>query len=205
MADLRPLTWNVAALLSEPLGSTRDHDVAGVTIPLPDDLRLDDPIQGHVRLTRTNRGLLVTAALEASLDAECSRCLRAIEVPIELRIEEEALPSLDPDGQPIDRAGEPDILRLNDHHELELEPSVADAISLAEPIAPVCRPDCPGLCAVCGEPMETGDHRHDEDEVDPRLAALLDFRPAEQAESSPGPVTDERRARSKVDGRTATR
>ena len=202
-ADLRPLTWNVAALLSEPAGSTRDYDVAGVTIPLSDDLRLADPIDGHVRLTRTNRGLLVTSSLATALDAECSRCLRDIEVPIDVRIEEEALPSLDLDtGQSIARATEPDVVRLNEHHELELQPVVADAISLAEPIAPVCRPDCPGLCPVCGERMETGDHRHDEDEVDPRLAALLDFHPADEAKSGSGTGAARRRRGSKVDGRT---
>jgi uncharacterized protein len=205
-ADPRPLTWNVAALLSEPAGSTRDYDVAGITIPLPDELRLADPVEGHIRLTRTNRGLLVTASLATALEAECSRCLRETEVPIEIRLDEEALPSLDLDtGQPVDRDAEPDVLRLNEHHELELEPVVADAISLAEPIAPLCRPDCPGLCPVCGDRMDTGDHRHDEDEMDPRLAALRDFRPADETRRPPAPRRTGERRGSTVDGRTSTR
>ena len=33
---------------------------------------------------------------------------------------------------------------------LELVPIVRDAIHLAVPIAPACRPDCKGLCAICG-------------------------------------------------------
>ena len=41
-------------------------------------------------------------------------------------------------------------LFLDDHHELHLEPAVREAISLAEPIAPLCRSDCPGLCDTCG-------------------------------------------------------
>jgi len=173
-----PLTYNVARLLAEPAGSSRDYLVAGVTIDLDAaDLRLADPIEGRVHLARTNRGLLVTAGLTTSLAASCSRCLRDIEVPLDLRIEEEALPSIDlHSGLPLDVSAEPDVVRLTDHHELELEPVVRDAISLAEPIAPLCEPDCPGLCPRCGERLAGGDHDHPDDEGDPRLAALRALR-----------------------------
>ena len=58
---------------------------------------------------------------------------------------------------------------------MDLEPPVVDAIVLAEPIAPLCRPDCPGLCVVCGQPLEAGDHDHPDDDIDPRLEALRGF------------------------------
>lgn len=173
-----PLTWNVAGLLGDEAGATRDYEVAGVTIDLGDDLRQADPIEGHVRLARTNRGLLVIADLTTSLQAECSRCLREIEVPIEIFIEEEALPSLDlHTGHPIEpEAGEEESLRLTDHHELDLEGPVREAIQLAEPIAPLCRPDCPGLCLVCGERLDEGTHHHPTDDIDSRLEALKAFK-----------------------------
>lgn len=175
-----PLTWNVSGLLSEDPGATRDYVVAGVTIDLGDDLRLADPIEGHVRLSRTNRGLLVTARLATSLQAVCSRCLRDIEVPIEIAIEEEALPSVDlHTGLPVAAgAGEEEPIRLTDHHELDLETPVREAILLEEPIAALCREDCPGLCLVCGERLEEGDHDHPADDIDPRLEALRGFKPA---------------------------
>jgi uncharacterized protein len=175
---VEPLTWNVAGLLGDEAGATRDYEVAGVTIDLGDDLRQADPIEGHVRLARTNRGLLVIADLTTSLQAECSRCLRDIEVPIEIFIEEEALPSLDlHTGRPIElEAGEDELLRLTDHHELDLESAVREAILLAEPIAPVCRPDCPGLCLVCGGRLDEGTHDHPTDDIDPRLEALRAFK-----------------------------
>ena len=182
-----PLAWNVAALLTESPGSTRDYLVAGVIIDLGDDLRLADPLEGRVRLSRTNRGLIVQADLDTSLDTQCSRCLRDIEVPLQLHIEEEALPSLDlQTGVPLDTSAEPDALRLTDHHELDIEQTVREAILLAEPIAPLCEPDCPGLCAVCGERLTSGPHDHGEDAIDPRLAVLralkLDDDGADQAE-----------------------
>ena len=68
------------------------------------------------------------------------------------------------------------LLRLTDHHELDLETAVREAILLAEPIAPLCRPDCPGLCLVCGERLDEGAHDHPTDDIDPRLEALKAFR-----------------------------
>jgi uncharacterized protein len=172
-----PLTYNVAGLLAEPVGSTRDYVVAGVMLDLGEDLRQADPVEGAIHLARTNRGLLVRADVKTSLDEECSRCLRAIEVPVDLHIEEEALPSIDlHTGLPLDTSAEPDALRLNEHHELELEPVVREAILLTEPIAPLCEPDCPGLCAVCGERLTNGPHDHPDDDIDPRLEALRSFR-----------------------------
>ena len=102
--------------------------------------------------------------------------LKDIEVPLDLEFDEEALPSIDLEtGQPLHWSDEPDALRLNGAHELELEPVVREAIQLAEPIAPLCREDCPGLCAVCGADLSQGPHEHEE-ELDPRMEALRAFR-----------------------------
>lgn len=172
-----PLTWNVSGLLADEIGATRDYEVAGATIDLG-ELRQADPIEGHVRLSRTNRGLLVVANLTTTLQAECSRCLRDIEVPIEISIEEEALPTVDAHGHPIEHRGEEeeDPVRLTGHQELDLETPVREAIQLAEPIAPLCREDCPGLCLVCGERLDEGRHDHPDDDIDPRLEALKAFK-----------------------------
>lgn len=172
------LVWNVAGLLGDAVGADRDYEVENVTIKLPDELRLAEAISGHVRLIHTNRGVLAKANLRTALATECVRCLRPTTVPLDLRIEDEFLPSLDmATGKPIPTGDEPEALRLSDHHELDLEPSVFDAISLAEPIAPLDRPDCPGLCPVCGLPLDEGQHDHPADDIDPRLEALRGFKP----------------------------
>lgn len=173
-----PLTWNVAGLLSDGVGADRAYDIADASIELPDGLELASAVSGHVRLLRTNRGILADAQLTTSLAGECARCLRPLTTPIDIALEEEYLPSIDlTSGRPVDTGTEPEALRLTDHHELDLEPSVRDAIVLAEPIAPLDRPDCPGLCAVCGLPLDEGEHDHPHDEIDPRLEALKAFRP----------------------------
>jgi uncharacterized protein len=176
-SDDGPLAWNVAGLLADDPGADRTFDVDHATIDLGDDLRLAEPISGRVRLLRTNRGILAFADLRTVLDLECSRCLREVAYPVELKLQEEYLPALDlATGRPLPADDEPDVARLTDHHELDLEPPVRDAIILAEPIAPLCRPDCPGLCIVCGLRLDDGTHDHPDDDIDPRLEALRGFR-----------------------------
>ena len=173
-----PFTWNLSGLLADGLGADRTYDISGATIDLPDELELAGPIAGRVRLSQTNRGILADARLNTTLAGECARCLRPLTTPIDIVLDEEYLPSIDfQTGRPVDLDAEPEALRLSDHHELDLEPSVRDAILLAEPIAPLDRPDCPGLCAVCGLPLDEGEPDHPDDEIDPRLEALRAFRP----------------------------
>lgn len=179
--DDRPLVWNVAGLLGEGIGAARDYVFDEVRIDLGEDLRLASPISGRVHMARTNRGLLIDADVATSLAMQCVRCLRDIEVPIVAEFEQEARPSIDVHSGavlPPDPADEEDdVIRLSDHHELDLERSVREAILLAEPIAPLDRPDCPGLCVVCGLPLDDGIHDHPDDDVDPRLEALRAFLP----------------------------
>jgi DUF177 domain-containing protein len=173
-----PFTFNVAGLLGDPVGIDRTFEIADARVELPDELELAEPISGHVRLTRTNRGILADARLTTALAGDCARCLRPVTTPIDIVLEEEYLPTIDlQTGRPADMTAEPEALRLTDHHELDLQPSVSDAISLAEPIAPLDRPDCPGLCVVCGQPLDEGEHDHPDDDIDPRLEVLKAFRP----------------------------
>jgi uncharacterized protein len=173
------LAYNVAGLLASAPGADRRYEVSSETLELPDDLRLAVPLSGKVHLRRTDRSVLVDAALRTGLVERCSRCLREMVSPIEITLSEEALPTIDfASGLPVNADAEPDALRIDEHHEIDLGPPVADAISMAEPIAPLCRADCAGLCTECGADLnEEPGHRHAEAAVDPRLALLGDWRP----------------------------
>jgi uncharacterized protein len=172
-----PLVYPLAGLLAEPIGTDRRYEIAGATIALPDDLRLVEPLDGQVRITRTNRGVLVDAKITTAIAGTCVRCLRDIEIPMTVEIHDEALPSVDlASGKPVNAAEEPDVTRLSDHHELDLGRLAAEAISLEEPIAALCEEACPGLCPECGERLGPDHVEHEVDEIDPRLAALKGFR-----------------------------
>lgn len=172
------LRFNVAELLQAAPGTSDRHDITGLRLSLDEDLELARPIEGRITLTNSGRGILVQGQLTTALAEHCSRCLRDAESAITIDLEDEALPSIDIEtGLPVGDQDEPGSLRLDDHHELDLEPAVRDAISLAEPIAPLCRPDCPGLCDTCGEDLTAQPgHHHDDDDVDPRLAVMASLR-----------------------------
>jgi uncharacterized protein len=174
-----PLVWNVAGLLGEAAGAVRDYAVRGVMIEGDEDFSLAAPIDGRVHLGRTNRGLLVDADFTTVIATQCARCLRDISVPLAFEIHDEALPAIDiHSGRVLTISPEDEeagVIRLTDHHELDLEEPIREAIVLALPIAPLDREDCPGLCIVCGLPLDEGNHDHPDDEIDPRLAALREF------------------------------
>lgn len=176
-----PLVWNVAGLLGESAGDVRDYAVRAVELDGGEDFVLASPIDGRVHLGRTNRGLLVDADFTTTLATQCARCLRDITVPLEFEIHDEALPAIDiHSGRALTIAAEDEesgVIRLTDHHELDLEAPIREAILLAFPIAPLDREDCPGLCIVCGLPLDEGVHDHPDDDIDPRLEALKGFRP----------------------------
>jgi uncharacterized protein len=172
------LRFNVADLLRSAPGTSERHDVAIPVLSIAEDLELADPVAGEVRLTNTGRSIIVQGHVETALREQCSRCLRPAKAGVRVTFEEEALPSVDVEsGDPLLGDEEPEALHISDHHELDLEPVIRDAISLAEPIAPLCRADCPGLCEVCGLDL-TDDPAHDHpgEDIDPRLAVLAGIR-----------------------------
>src|SRR4051794_22123537 len=79
MSGPAPLVIPLASLLGEPQGTERRYDIDGATIPMPEDLRLTQPLQGSVRITRTNRGVIVDGTIDTTIAGTCSRCLRDIE------------------------------------------------------------------------------------------------------------------------------
>ena len=166
------LAINVAGLLGSTPGTSRTYPVADLRLDLGDDLFQAEPIVGTIRLTRTNRGLFVDGHLATALVERCGRCLTAVSAPVEVELREEALPVADLEtGQPVAEFAEEDALRIDEHHVLDLEVAVREAISLAEPLKVLCREACAGLCSQCGRDLNLEPHRH-EREPDPRLAPL---------------------------------
>ena len=154
------------------------------TVPAPDDLCLeligvpagaDVPLE--VRFEAVSEGVLVTGTAIAPLAGECARCLAPLTSSVTVGFQELYLYAESRhekhdkhDDQEEQDAGE---LYHLDGDLLDLEPAFRDAVVLALPMSPLCREDCPGLCAECGARLaDTGpDHRHDA-AVDPRWAAL---------------------------------
>ena len=117
-----------------------------------------------VRLEGLHDGILVSAEVQTTAVGECVRCLDPVSVPIEVEIQE--LFAYSPD-EAFDFAVHDDYV--------DLEPVVRDAVVLALPFQPVCRPDCPGLDPETGVKLADEPDRAPREVLDPRWAALQDF------------------------------
>jgi uncharacterized protein len=171
-------SYNVAGLLHEPPGATREVRLRDHYVTLGSDIELAGPLDADLRLQRTNRGILVRGELRAPLRRTCSRCTDPYVEEVSVPIEEEFLPSVDLEsGAQLHAEGaDADVtLRIDERHEIDLSGVFHDELALTEPMHPLCRPDCPGLCVECGERLDRGDHAHGEPEIDPRLAGLARF------------------------------
>ena len=62
--------------------------------------------------------------------------------------------------------------RIDRHRRVVL---LREELILVTPVAPVCRPDCAGLCPVCGDDLNDRPHAHDV-VVDRRWTALQELR-----------------------------
>jgi uncharacterized protein len=107
-------------------------------------------------------GVLVSGTVVAPVRAEGGRCLAPVEDEVEVDVLE--LFAYDPDPEGDTSLMEGDFI--------DLEPLVRDAVLLGLPLNPVCREDCAGLCAGCGEALADLPAGHGHDETDPRWAAL---------------------------------
>ncbi len=164
------MQFNVASLLKEPTGSTREYDIdEEIVID-----RAKHRVAGHLRFDRTPRGVLVRTELHGSMDDVCARCVKPIAYPVDLEIAEEYLPMIDVvSGAPVaPEEGDEDAYRIDAHHVIDLTEAVAQYWTLALPMAPLCEELCRGLCPVCGEEMAAPEHACTGDQVDSRWAAL---------------------------------
>ena len=160
------------------------------TVPAPDDLHLEligvpvgADVALEVRFEAVSEGVLATGTAIAPLAGECARCLAPLTSSVTASFQELYLYA---DGR-HDKHEKHNRYDKNDEQEeqeagelyhldgdlLDLEPAFRDAVVLALPMSPLCREDCPGLCAECGTPLADAGpgHRHDV-AADPRWAAL---------------------------------
>ena len=156
-------------------------------VPAPDDLRLElievpagADIALEVRFEAVSEGVLATGTAIAPLAGECARCLAPLTSSVTVGFQElflyaEGRHDKHEKYDKHDEQEEQDDEGLYhlDGDLLDLEPAFRDAVVLALPMSPLCREDCPGLCAECGVPLADAGpgHRHDA-AVDPRWAAL---------------------------------
>ncbi len=164
MSRLSPLLVNAAELLRQP-GSRRQIDLA---VPLADvdvhDRRLAGDVAVDVTLTSSLDDIVVAGKLRVAWSDECRRCLRPLSQELVADVEERYAPGGGDDAFPIE------------HGQLDLAPMVREEVLLAIPDAPLCRPECAGLCPTCGTDLNAGPCGCDREIRDERWAVLDQLR-----------------------------
>jgi uncharacterized protein len=91
-------------------------------------------------------------------------------------VEEEYYPTIDLDtGAPLPAPEEETPFLIDQHHILDLREAVRQQLVLAEPMKPLCRDGCAGLCPTCGADRNAGPCTCPVADVDPRWAALTNL------------------------------
>jgi uncharacterized protein len=177
------MIFNVAQLLKAAVGTTRDYDVDEWIPSLDDRIELTKPVQGTVRLIRTNRGILVSAKLYTAAKLECSRCLEAYVEDLPIRFDEEYIPVVDVvSGLPTHIPHESYAFLINEKHELDLQPAIREYGVLALPMKPLCSTNCAGLCPQCGANLNQKKCTCVVEARDARFAPLEAFLSREEAD-----------------------
>lgn len=127
-------------------------------VPAGETIHLD------MRFESVHEGVLATVTAGIRYIAECGRCLT--EFAARGKVEFTELFAYTP--------SEADEYGVHGDH-VNLEPPLRDAIVLALPFQPVCRPDCPGLDPTTGELRSADDVANAAGDIDPRWAALAEF------------------------------
>jgi uncharacterized protein len=121
-----------------------------------------------VEITQASGATVFDMRLGTKLSGPCMRCLGYAELAVDAKARE----FHDPAAAPGDALRSDYVVE----DKLDVGAWARDAIALALPEQILCRPECAGLCPVCGKDLNEEPHEHVEERIDPRWAALESLR-----------------------------
>ncbi len=128
-----------------------------------------ESVAARLDVSRPSSGWAFRLRFPLRIEGPCMRCLGAAALETEVDAREVAQENTDDDD-----LRSPYV----ENEELDLGRWAHDAAVLTIPTQFFCRPDCAGLCPVCGEPLndaDPADHEHDTG-TDPRWAKLQELK-----------------------------
>ena len=117
------------------------------------------PLDVDVDADRSGDQVTISAEVRTEVLDECARCLKRIQSPLEFTFNLHA--DKHGTGGRFERELEQDdYVVFHDGRNLDLDDELREAALLARPMAPLCRPDCLGLCSQCGADLNEGPCPH---------------------------------------------
>jgi uncharacterized protein len=131
-------------------------------------LPVPEKVPAEFVMSKASTGTVFELRFSTRLHGPCFRCLddAVLELPIDAREYQATNP------------GEAEELKSQylEDDRLDLSTWARDAVALELPDKILCRPECAGLCPVCGKNLNDEPHVHEDEPVDSRWAALESLR-----------------------------
>lgn len=133
----------------------------------PQEMAIDGTVQLTGSISNAGDVLLLQAVMEVKVQRTCGRCLKEFTGVTKAEVVEKFYPA---SAENIENDA-----FVYDSDVIDITEPLREGLLLAEPMQALCKPDCRGLCPVCGADLNDGDCGCDRLTVDPRLAALKQF------------------------------
>ena len=131
-------------------------------------LPVPEKVRAELAIAKASSGTVFELRFRTRLHGPCYRCLADAVVDVEIGGREYQATS--PEG--ADELETPYV----ENDQLDLSGWARDALVLELPDKILCRPDCAGLCPVCGRDLNLEPHVHEDEEPDSRWAALSELK-----------------------------
>ncbi len=170
------MIFNVASLLTAREGAARLMSIEHGEIKTARHRFYE--INGPVRMLRTDRTVLVSASVSATVSDRCSRCLAPAKLKIISEFEEEFEPAnrdlMSDRRQSASRDFDPALV-IDARNMLDMTEAVGQSLTLTVPLAPLCEANCAGICNICFTNRNQSACRCDENPIDPRWQSLAEL------------------------------
>ncbi|MGQ9729957.1 MAG: YceD family protein [Candidatus Zipacnadales bacterium] len=144
--------------------------------PVGTGVELRGHVLGRVELTNTGRVVIARGHVSGQGVLECSRCLREFLWQFSIEFTENcALSQTDDPREYTVNRDEDEIIPILDDDIIDLTELIRQLIAVEVPFAPLCRPDCPGLCPKCGAVLDEESCNCQRNMSDPRWAKLREL------------------------------
>jgi uncharacterized protein len=128
-------------------------------------------VNGKVRLSGNE--VFVNGHVETRAQVECDRCLKPVELPVNVDFTLEYISDSDYESIETAELTEAEMsVSVFDGAAIDVDEIVKEQILLAVPTRMLCREDCKGICPECGMDRNTGECNCVTNDTDPRWAAL---------------------------------
>jgi len=162
----KPFRLNVGFIVHEEIGYSHKFPLEYDKAVLGDDLILES-FNAMIVIDRTQQGLVVQGEFSGDTAFECVRCLK----PYTQHLQGDWTELYAFNEKSVSESG---LLMPDDGH-IDFTPVLREYALLEVPIKALCKPDCKGLCAECGQDLNIKDCGHRQNDENSPFAALKDL------------------------------